>query len=189
MKIIFLILCIFMFCFSLTACSASQKNETEETDTEEMQKSKSNAKSEKTVVEEGQSSEINQEREEADMSALLTINIKIGDEIFLAKLYDNRTTQALVELLPLRIRMEDLHRNEKFYYLPDSLPTDSESPGVIKEGEIMLYGDNCLVLFYEKFSTSFNYTRLGYIEDVERFAQAVGAGDINVVLDLAENNK
>ncbi len=48
----------------------------------------------------------------------------------------------------------------------------------------MLYGDNCLVLFYETFSSSYSYTRLGYIEDVERFSQAVGDGDIRVSFDL-----
>ncbi len=51
----------------------------------------------------------------------------------------------------------------------------------------MLYGDNCLVLFYESISSSFNYTRLGYIEDVEKFAQAVGDGDIRVSFDLVED--
>ncbi|WP_431309039.1 cyclophilin-like fold protein [Halalkalibacter lacteus] len=69
----------------------------------------------------------------------------------------------------------------------DRLPTDSERPGVINAGEIMLYGDNCLVLLYETFSSSYSYTRLGYIEDVERFAKAVGNGDIRVNFDLVEN--
>lgn len=83
--------------------------------------------------------------------------------------------------------MEDLHRNEKFYYFSEKLPTESEIPGNINAGDIMLYGDNCLVLFYESISSSFSYTRFGYIEDVEKFAQAVGDGDIRVSFDLVEN--
>lgn len=155
----------------LTACSTSET-----------------LKGEEPLVEEP-SSEINQERDEADMSNLLTLELKIGNEVFIARFYENQTTQAFVELLPLSMDMEDLHKNEKFYYLSDEIPTDSESPGVINAGEIMLYGADCLVLFYENFSTSYNYTRLGYIEDVAGFTQAVGDGDITVFLDLAKNNE
>ncbi len=180
----------FIISFGLTACSTSETNEREEMNVEEMPSSETNQGSEESNVEGELSSETNQERDEAEMSPPLTtidLNITIGDEVFLATLYDNQTTQALIELLPLSIDMEDLYRNEKFYYLSDRLPTDSERPGVINAGEIMLYGDNCLVLFYETFSSSYSYTRLGYIEDVERFAKAVGNGDIRVNFDLVEN--
>ncbi|MFC0470729.1 cyclophilin-like fold protein [Halalkalibacter kiskunsagensis] len=169
------ILCLFIFSFGLTACATSETNESEETRQGDMPTSDSI-----------------QDTRDIDMSntfTLIDLNITIGDEVFLARLYDNQTTQALIEILPLSIDMEDLHRNEKFYYLSDRLPTDSERSGVINGGDIMLYGDNCLVLFYETFSSSYSYTRLGYIEDVERFAQAVGDGNINVVFDLAENNE
>ncbi len=63
--------------------------------------------------------ELQQERDEIAMTNPLTIelNITIGDKVFLARLYDNETTHALIEKLPLSIDMEDLYRNEKFYYL------------------------------------------------------------------------
>lgn len=162
----------FIISFGLTACSTSETYEREDMNVEEMP-----------------SSETNQERDEAEMSPPITIelNITIGDEVFLARLYDNQTTHALIEKLPLSIDMEDLHRNEKFYYFSDKLPTESEIPGNINAGDIMLYGDNCLVLFYESISSSYSYTRLGYIEDVERFAQAVGDEDIRISFDLTED--
>ncbi|MCS0788510.1 cyclophilin-like fold protein [Cytobacillus firmus] len=55
-----------------------------------------------------------------------------------------------------------------------------QRPEEINTGDIMLYGDNGLVLFYETFSSTYSYTRLGYIEEAVRYAQAVGDGDINV---------
>ncbi|WP_217708473.1 cyclophilin-like fold protein [Metabacillus schmidteae] len=189
MKKVLLILCMFIISFGLTACSTTETNEREDMNVEEMPSSETNQESEETNVEEGPSSETIQGRDEDEMSPPLTseLNITIGDEVFLARLYDNQTTHALIEKLPLSIDMEDLHRNEKFYYFSDKLPTESEIPGNINAGDIMLYGDNCLVLFYESISSSFSYTRLGYIEDVERFAQAVGDGDIRVSFDLVED--
>ena len=119
-------------------------------------------------------------------SAMIDLNITIDEQVFSAKLYNNQTTQAFTEKLPLDINMSDVNSNEKFYSLPDTLPTNSERLGEINAGDIMLYGDNGLVLFYETFSSTYSYTRLGYIEEAVRFAQAVGDGDINVSFDLAE---
>lgn len=44
----------------------------------------------------------------------------------------------------------------------------------------MLYGDRCVVLFYEDFSTSYRYTPLGKIQDSTGLAQAVGSGAVTV---------
>ncbi|WP_394119936.1 cyclophilin-like fold protein [Planococcus donghaensis] len=170
MKKIGLPLCIIVMVVGLSACAASETHEREGPNAEEQP-----------------SNDNNQEREEAEMTNLLVLELQIGDEVFSAQLNESETTEALLELLPLTIDMEDLHSNEKFYYLSDSLPTDSESPGVINEGDIILYGDDCLVFFYDQFSTSHQYTRLGYIEDVDRFTQAVGEGDVTVALDFAGN--
>ena len=44
----------------------------------------------------------------------------------------------------------------------------------------MLYGDSCLVLFYENFSTSYSYTPLGQIDEPNSLADAVGNGNIEI---------
>ncbi|MGD6795510.1 cyclophilin-like fold protein [Metabacillus indicus] len=85
--------------------------------------------------------------------------------------------------------MNDHNRNEKFYNFSNALPEDFEMPGEIRAGDIMLYGDNCLVLFYESFSSTYQYTRMGFIEDASGFAKAAGAGDVTVAFDQAENSK
>ena len=103
-------------------------------------------------------------------SAAIDIAIQIGNTGFAAKLYDNETTRALLALFPLDIGMDDLNHNEKFYYLENSLPANPESVGSVKAGDIMLYGPDCLVVFYESFATSYRYTRLGYITDASELA-------------------
>ena len=44
----------------------------------------------------------------------------------------------------------------------------------------MLYGDNCLVLFYESFASGYNYARLGSVDDPVGLAETLGAGGVEV---------
>jgi hypothetical protein len=113
------------------------------------------------------------------------INIQIGDRIFTATLLDNPSSQALVAMLPITMTMIALNRNEKYYDLPNDLPTNSERIGSINSGDLMLYGSNTLVLFYESFNSSYSYTRLGYIEDASGLADTLGSGNVEITLSLA----
>ena len=81
-------------------------------------------------------------------------------------LEDNSTTQALKSMLPLSLKMADLNNNEKYAYLDKSLPTNTYAPKHIETGDVMLYGDNCLVIFYKSFNTNYNYTRIGHIDSL-----------------------
>lgn len=106
--------------------------------------------------------------------------IEVGGQSFQVTLYDNDTVRALMERLPMTLNMEELHGNEKFYYLEEGLPTDSESIGNIQTGDIMLFGSECLVLFFEDFSTSYNYTRIGHIINPQEFAETLPSGTVEV---------
>lgn len=111
-----------------------------------------------------------------------TITITVGDSTFQAKLYDNETARALLAQFPLRINMSELNGKEKFYNLPENLPsTVTEQPSTIQAGEIMLWSSNVLVLFYNTFPNSYGgYVKLGYVEDVTGLADALGSGDVQV---------
>lgn len=109
-----------------------------------------------------------------------SMTITIGNKEFLAILYDTAAAQAFAELLPLTLDMSELNGNEKYNYLSRTLPAKSERVGNINAGDIMLYGNNCIVLFYESFSTSYSYTKIGKIEDVSGLQQAVGSGSVTV---------
>ena len=94
-----------------------------------------------------------------------TLVIKIGDKEFTATLLVNPTTTAFKSMLPLTMNMTELNGNEKYFDLAKSLPTNASNPGKINAGDLLLYGSKTLVLFYEAFSTSYSYTRLGRSEE------------------------
>ena len=81
-------------------------------------------------------------------------------------LEDNETANSFVGLLPQELNMRELNGNEKYIYLDTTLPTNSSNPKKINAGDVMLYGDNCLVIFYKSFDTSYSYTKIGHIDNL-----------------------
>ncbi len=112
------------------------------------------------------------------------IVVKIGNASFTATLDDNATARAFASLLPMTVDMDELNGNEKYCYLSQNLPTDSYRPGLIHAGDLMLYGSNCVVLFYETFSSGYSYTRLGRIDAPDGLAAASGSDKATVTFEI-----
>ena len=112
------------------------------------------------------------------------MRLKIGNSTFTATLYDNAMVTAFKSRLPMTVNMIELNGNEKYFDLPQSLPTNASNPGIIQNGDLMLYGANTLVVFYKTFSTSYSYTRLGRIDDVTGLVVALGSGNVSVTFEL-----
>lgn len=122
------------------------------------------------------------DEEESDRPGMnRKITLRIGRTTCTASLHDNASARAFHSLLPLSGTMNDHAGNEKYLTLPVSLPTETFAPGTIRAGDLMLWGDDCLVLFYETFSSPYGYTRIGRIDDPEELAAAAGHGDVTVM--------
>lgn len=106
--------------------------------------------------------------------------LTIGGTAFNAELANNATAQAFDALLPTTLSMTELNGNEKYKYLDTTLPTNASCPGTIHAGDILLYGNNCVVVFYKTFNTSYSYTKIGKITDPSGLEAAVGAGGVEV---------
>ena len=89
-----------------------------------------------------------QEQEREDQTQMQIIFQQKSWDIILE---DNPTSQKLMEMLPLELTMEELNGNEKYIYLDEDLPTHEEDVKEIHQGDLMLFGKNCLVLFYKDF--------------------------------------
>lgn len=114
------------------------------------------------------------------------MKIIIGNITFTATLATNATTTAFKAMLPLTLNMSDFNNNEKVCSLPNSLTTSASNPGTIHTGDIMLYGSSSLVLFYETFSTSYSYTRIGQVDNISGLKAALGSGSVSVKFELTD---
>lgn len=115
------------------------------------------------------------------------LNIHINNVPFTLTLEDNATVKAFMTRLPLTLTMSDLYRNEKYANLSEPLPTAAFRPGTLHAGDLMLFGSDCVVLFYETFQSSYSYTSLGRIDNPSGLATALGSGNATVVFELANN--
>ena len=90
----------------------------------------------------------------------------INGKEYIISLENNETSKSFVNYLPQELKMNELNGNEKYVYLDKSLPTNASNPKRINAGDVMLYGDNCLVIFYKSFDTSYSYTKIGHIDNL-----------------------
>ena len=112
--------------------------------------------------------------------AATKVNMNIGGKNFTATLEDNASANAFTKHLPESFNMSELNGNEKYKYLDYELPADEKKVGAIHAGDIMLYGDDCIVIFYKSFITPYSYTRLGKLDDTKGLKDAVTDGDVKV---------
>ena len=125
------------------------------------------------------SPETNQSIDNEEMT-MDKVYININNKKLGIDLENNSTTSALIKLLPLELSMNDLNGNEKYAYLDESLPTNTYSPKHIEAGDVMLFGDDCLVIFYESFDTSYSYSKIGHINDLP----SLDDGNISISIDV-----
>ena len=112
------------------------------------------------------------------------IVIEVNGAEFTATLAETDAARAFAQMLPMTLSMRELNGNEKYCYLDETLPTDAVLPEQISCGDLMLFGDSCIVLFYEDFTTSYRYTPIGAADEPEGFAAALSVGDVTVTFRI-----
>lgn len=122
--------------------------------------------------------------ESSQSEAIKTLNtaikIQVNGKMFKATLEDNPSARTFVEILPLEIDMTELNGNEKYFYLNSDLPGAPTNVKQIHAGDLMLFGSNCLVLFYKDFTTPYGYTRLGKLDNPDDLAKTLGNGNVRI---------
>ena len=128
-------------------------------------------------------SETTEQTDEKEQT-VMKMNVQIEDHTFTATLEDNQAVAELVEMMretPVTITLDDYGGFEKVGSLGKSLTT-SNSQTTTTAGDIVLYNGNNIVMFYG--SNSWSYTRLGKIDDLTGWANALSGGSVTAVLTL-----
>ena len=112
------------------------------------------------------------------------MRMTVGARRFSVALENTPTVQAVLQMLPATWDMTELNGNEKYARLGRSLPTAAVRPDTIRAGDVLLYGSDTLVVFYDTFQSSYSYTRIGRIDDPIGLAQALGPGSVRVTFSL-----
>ena len=136
----------------------------------------------KELMEQAPSADGTNEKEQTAMK----MNVQIGAHTFTATLEDNDAVRELAEMMrqePVTIAMDDYAGFEKVGALGRSLTT-SNSQTTTTAGDIVLYNGNNIVMFYG--SNSWSYTRIGRIDDLTGWKEALGSGSVTAVFTLAE---
>lgn len=126
----------------------------------------------------------NETAEENAEEETSNMKVQIGDSVFTATLEENEAVNALVEMMeaaPVVIEMSDYSGFEKVGPLGTSLTT-SNGQMTTQAGDIVLYNGNQIVIFYG--SNSWSYTRLGHINNLTGWEEALGSGDVTVTFSL-----
>ena len=108
------------------------------------------------------------------------MTVTIGEQSYRLVLETNDTAEAFRTLAPMTLDMQELNGNEKYNYLDAVLPSAAQAIGEIHAGDLMLFGNSCVVLFYKSFTTSYSYTPIGHLENADGLPDAVGDGTIQI---------
>ena len=114
----------------------------------------------------------------------MNMKVQVGDAVFSATLEENEAAASFVEMMrenPVSIQMSDYSGFEKVGSLGTSLPA-SNSQTTTHAGDIVLYNGNQIVIFYGP--NSWSYTRLGHVDDLTGWEEALGSGDVTVTFSL-----
>ena len=122
----------------------------------------------------------NQQEENIGMN----LNVQIGEYTFIADLENNKAVEELIDMLkegPIRLKLNDYGGFEKVGPLGKTL-TRNDRQMTTYPGDIVLYQGNQIVMFYG--SNSWNYTKIGHVSDLADWNEALGDGDIEVIISL-----
>lgn len=175
-RVLFLLLIVLPFCMTAQSCSPADDPFTDETERPLPPSNPDDGEEDDT--DNGNPDDNDDTNDDTPMNSKITISI--GDARYTATLEDNPAARAFAALLPMTVTMTEMNGNEKYYDLSGNLPTDTFRPGTIHTGDLLLWGANTVVLFYETFSSSYSYTRLGKIDNPNGLAAALGRGNVSV---------
>ena len=118
----------------------------------------------------------------------MKLNLKVGESVFTATMYENKSVKDFTTMLPITLMLGDYNREERSSRLPKSLSVNETEDGMnISAGEISYYTPfRNLCIFYKDSGLSFCQVPLGKIEEtaLEAIRNLSGTGPVEVTFEL-----
>lgn len=112
-----------------------------------------------------------------------TFELEVGGKVFSGSLAETEVGEELASRLPLTLDMSELAGNEKYCFTQEEFPGGEETPSELHAGEIWIYSDDCIVLFYKDHANpGYDYKFAGSLDDASGLEEAVGTGDVQVTI-------
>ncbi len=121
-----------------------------------------------------------------DAARASRVSATLNGTEFIIDLADNPTAKAFASTLPMECELSELNGNEKYVLLDEALPSDPTNPGTIEAGDVMLYQNAYIVVFYETHAADYAYSRIGRIENPNGLSAAVGTGSVRTSFTLLQ---
>lgn len=111
-----------------------------------------------------------------------TVKMTVNGQTAMATFYDNPTSRAIIEQMPMTLDMLDLYGNEMCYRYPNALPTDDVQDRGYEVGEIIYWPPrHSFVIRYAQNGEEFDMQSIGKVDSgLELF----GHGDTQVSFEL-----
>lgn len=135
------------------------------------------------IPEEGVIEHIENNTEEAEMKEIL---VTINTQAFTAILSDTDAANEFYDSLPITFTMNSLNGNEYYVDTENTFTADPAATSTINIGDIKLYNDDCIVLFYDTFQTDYSYTDIASITDTAGLAEALNSQE-TVTISFDQN--
>lgn len=114
--------------------------------------------------------------------AIANVLINVNDAEFTIQMNDTATGRALVSMIPsTSMRLPTSYEQDgvlKYYDMAREVVSDPEELSSVSAGELLLDGNDRLLLYYEDTELNGSYTRVGRIEDATGLAEALGDSDV-----------
>ncbi len=197
-KVLQLFSCVAVIAILLSGCSSGQRESSSEApefpsseiiqnaDSSSSDDTSSDTEKEIYTISNESTPPVSQQNDNSTMeeNTVGKMTLQIGNNTFMATLENNDAVEALVDMMreaPVVFQMSDYSGFEKVGSLGTSLPTSNKQT-TTQSGDIVLYNGNQIVIFYG--SNSWSYTRLGRIDDLSGWKDALGSGDVTVTFSL-----
>lgn len=121
-----------------------------------------------------------------DEDEITNVEINVNNTNFLVNMDNTPTGKALMARLPsTSMRLPTSYDQDgvlKYYDMPMNIVSNPEKITNVSTGDLLMDGNDRLILYYQDAEINGEYTKVGKIENSDGLAEALGDGEVTFIL-------